>query len=182
MNCVLTLWPLQTCLCAWAQVASPAEAPALTSRASHWIYLLCVFLNVLVCSLSPFIIYINICLALSDSWSDFCKVRATGEKWGQVAEEELSYSFSVFSVFLNCWHHSGAFGEWIPGRVLGVFPLRVCIPVFLNFRTIWWGRRDVTADRIKVRAYPAALLKKQWMWVRDWLERVGFGDACGRDM
>lgn len=97
-------------------------------------------LNVLVWNLSPFIICINSCLVLFDSWSDFFKVCTTGEKWGQVAEEELSCSFSVFSVFLNSWHHSGAFGEFIPGQVLGVFPLRVCILVFLNFRTIWSER------------------------------------------
>lgn len=43
----------------------------------------------------------HICWVLFDSWSDFCKPCNTAEKWGHAAEEELSYSFSVFSVFLN---------------------------------------------------------------------------------
>lgn len=68
-------------------------------------------------SLALSLIHFTICLVLFNSWSDFCKVCNTGEKWGQVTEEEASYPFSVISVFLNHWHHSGAFGEWVPGQV-----------------------------------------------------------------
>lgn len=89
--------------------------------------------------------------------------------------------FKPLTSFWGIWGMSSRTGS-VSRELLSVFPLRVYIPVFLNFRTIWWGRRDVTADRIKVRAYPGALFEKQWMWVHDWLERVGFGDACGRDM
>lgn len=58
-----------------------------------------------------------ICLVLFERLSDFCKVCDDGGKRGQVTKEEVSYPFSVISVFLNCWHHSGAFREWVPGQV-----------------------------------------------------------------
>lgn len=81
--------------------------------------------------------------------------------------------------------------DWIPGQVQSLVGLCVrvctrvcvcahvcvCVPVCLDFRTIWWGRRDVTADRIKVRAYSGSTARKTMcvcVRVHFWLIR----DCC----
>lgn len=68
--------------------------------------------------------------------------------------------FKPWTSFKGVW-------DWIPGQVqspvsysVSSLCVCVCIPVCLSFRTIWWGRRDVTADRIKVKAYSGSAARK----------------------